>query len=51
MVIGDPNSAGKTTLLESINGLIKITHCSASVCGLDVSSQADEVRKKVSYVI
>ena len=26
VVIGGPNSAGKTTLLESINGLIKINH-------------------------
>lgn len=51
VVIGGPNSAGKTTLLESINGLIKITHGSASVCGLDVSSQADEVRRRVGYVI
>jgi zinc/manganese transport system ATP-binding protein len=51
VVIGGPNSAGKTTLLESINGLIKITHGSASVCGLNVSSQADEVRKRVGYVI
>ena len=51
VVIGGPNSAGKTTLLESINGLIKITHGSATVCGLNVSSQADEVRKRVGYVI
>jgi zinc/manganese transport system ATP-binding protein len=51
VVIGGPNSAGKTTLLESINGLIKITHGRATVCGLDVSSQADEVRKRVGYVI
>jgi len=51
VVIGGPNSAGKTTLLESINGLVKITHGSASVCGLDVSSQADEVRRRVGYVI
>ncbi|MCK9564804.1 MAG: ATP-binding cassette domain-containing protein, partial [Methanothrix sp.] len=26
VVIGGPNSAGKTTLLESINGMVKITH-------------------------
>jgi zinc/manganese transport system ATP-binding protein len=51
VVIGGPNSAGKTTLLESINGLVKITHGSASVCGLNVSSQAYEVRKRVGYVI
>jgi zinc/manganese transport system ATP-binding protein len=51
VVIGGPNSAGKTTLLESINGLIKITHGKATVCGLDLSTQADELRKKVGYVI
>jgi zinc/manganese transport system ATP-binding protein len=51
VVIGGPNSAGKTTLLESINGLVKITHGSANVCGLNVSSQADEVRRRVGYVI
>lgn len=50
-VIGGPNSAGKTTLLESINGLIKITHGTASVCDLDVSRSADEVRRRVGYVI
>jgi zinc/manganese transport system ATP-binding protein len=36
VVIGGPNSAGKTTLLESINGHIRITHGSATVCGLDL---------------
>ncbi len=51
VIIGGPNSAGKTTLLESINGLVKITHGSATVCGLDVSRFADEVRKRVGYVI
>ena len=51
MVIGGPNSAGKTTLLESINGLVRITHGSATVCGLDVARSGDEVRKRVGYVI
>jgi zinc/manganese transport system ATP-binding protein len=51
VVIGGPNSAGKTTLLESINGLVKITHGSATVCGLNVSRSADEVRRRVGYVI
>jgi zinc/manganese transport system ATP-binding protein len=51
VVIGGPNSAGKTTLLESINGLVKITHGSAAVCGLDVRRFADQVRRKVGYVI
>ena len=30
VVIGGPNSAGKTTLLESINGLVRITHGTAA---------------------
>ncbi len=51
VVIGGPNSAGKTTLLESINGLVKITHGCATVCGLDVACHADDVRKNVGYVI
>jgi zinc/manganese transport system ATP-binding protein len=51
VVIGGPNSAGKTTLLESINGLVKITHGKASVLGYDVLKQGDEVRKRVGYVI
>lgn len=51
VVIGGPNSAGKTTLLESINGLVKITHGRATVCGLDVSRYPDEIRKRVGYVV
>ncbi|MBN1322475.1 MAG: ATP-binding cassette domain-containing protein [Methanotrichaceae archaeon] len=51
VVIGGPNSAGKTTLLESINGLIKITHGSAMVCGLDLRRHGNAVRKKVGYVV
>ncbi len=51
VVIGGPNSAGKTTLLESINGLVRITHGTAQVCGLDVRSAGVKVRKKVGYVI
>jgi len=51
VVIGGPNSAGKTTLLESINGLVKITHGRAEVLGMDVSSRGDEVRQRVGYVI
>ncbi|MFB3763827.1 MAG: metal ABC transporter ATP-binding protein [Methanotrichaceae archaeon] len=51
IVIGGPNSAGKTTLLESINGLVRITNGSAYVCGLDIRRYGDEVRKKVGYVL
>jgi zinc/manganese transport system ATP-binding protein len=51
IVIGGPNSAGKTTLLESINGLVRVTNGSAYVCGLDVRRHGDEVRKRVGYVL
>lgn len=51
VVIGGPNSAGKTTLLESINGLVKITHGRASVCGFDVRRSGHDVRKRVGYVV
>jgi zinc/manganese transport system ATP-binding protein len=51
VVIGGPNSAGKTTLLESINGLVKITHGRANVLGMNVLKHGDEVRKRVGYVI
>jgi len=51
VVVGGPNSAGKTTLLESINGLVKITHGRASILGFDVLKQGDEVRRRVGYVI
>ncbi len=51
VVIGGPNSAGKTTLLESINGLVKITHGRARVCGLDIRRHGSEVRKRVGYGI
>jgi zinc/manganese transport system ATP-binding protein len=51
VVIGGPNSAGKTTLLESMNGLVKITHGRATVCGFDVARDGHEVRKRVGYVV
>lgn len=51
VIIGGPNGAGKTTMLESINGMVKMTHGSARVCGIDVGRSGCEVRKKVGYVI
>lgn len=51
VVIGGPNSAGKSTLLESINGLVRITHGRATVLGLDVTKKADEIRRRVGYVV
>ncbi len=51
VVIGGPNSAGKTTLLESINGLVRITNGRATICGLDLHRSANEVRRRVGYVV
>ncbi len=51
VIIGGPNGAGKTTLLETINGMLHITHGSARVCGLNVTRQGVEVRKKTGYVL
>lgn len=51
LVIGGPNSAGKTTLLEAMIGLVRIIHGTASVCGIDVLRSPLEVRKRAGYVL
>ncbi|MBN2734385.1 MAG: ATP-binding cassette domain-containing protein [Methanomicrobiaceae archaeon] len=51
VIIGGPNGAGKTTILETINGLLKITHGEAEVLGMNVSSKGNNIRKRVGYVI
>jgi zinc/manganese transport system ATP-binding protein len=48
-VVG-PNAAGKTTLLETINGLLPIFKGKVSVLGLDVTTQGRKVRCKIGYV-
>jgi ABC-2 type transport system ATP-binding protein len=45
-----PNGAGKTTTIRSILGLIKPTHGSAEIFGLDAQAQKVEAHKYVAYV-
>jgi len=48
-VVG-PNAAGKTTLLETINGLLPLSKGAVSVFGLDVLAQGRVVRCGIGYV-
>ena len=48
-IIG-PNASGKTTLLETINGLLSTAKGKITVFGLDVGSQGRNVRRKIGYV-
>jgi len=48
-VVG-PNAAGKTTLLETINGLLPISKGEVFVFGLNVRSQGKDVRRETGYV-
>jgi ABC-2 type transport system ATP-binding protein len=45
-----PNGAGKTTTLRMISTLLKITSGKITVCGKDVGTEPDEVRKIISYL-
>lgn len=45
-----PNGAGKTTVLRMISTLITITSGNITVCGYDVATQAEDVRKSISYL-
>lgn len=45
-----PNGAGKTTTLRMISTLITISGGGISVCGHDVATEGDEVRKCISYL-
>ena len=48
-VVG-PNAAGKTTLLETINGLLPQSKGHVLVFGLDVRRHGREVRREIGYV-
>ncbi|MBS4538696.1 ABC transporter ATP-binding protein [Clostridium sp. D2Q-11] len=45
-----PNGAGKTTTLRCISTLIKPTQGEILVDGLNINKQAEEVRKKISFL-
>lgn len=45
-----PNAAGKTTLLETINGLLPVFKGDVSVLGLDVRKYGRRVRCQIGYV-
>jgi sodium transport system ATP-binding protein len=44
------NGAGKTTTLRILSTVLKPTAGSARVCGFDVGTQADEVRRRIGFL-
>ncbi len=45
-----PNGAGKTTLMQMIATLLMPTSGLVSICGMDTTSSAQEVRKKIGFL-
>jgi ABC-2 type transport system ATP-binding protein len=45
-----PNGAGKTTTLRMISTLLTMTSGDITVCGKDMRTEADEIRKCISYL-
>jgi ABC-2 type transport system ATP-binding protein len=45
-----PNGAGKSTTMRIITGYLKATAGNASVCGINVSENPLETKKKIGYL-
>jgi len=45
-----PNGAGKTTTLRIVSTLLKMTSGEIAVCGKDMRTEADGIRKCISYL-
>lgn len=45
-----PNGAGKTTTIRTLLGLLKPNQGAAYVCGLDITKNIVDIRKKVGYI-